>query len=151
MDSADALSYEPLHEFDTDGVRGFRHRRHVTFRSNNHDPTKLSYADGTIEGAFAFSRLNRAICVSMTNQSGQTAVRSKLLRSSKSPAALQAIAAQISNVLDFCGNLARSAPSRLAALVRTSLAALTWLAGVRRSFEKSKRRPRCSVMIPQLR
>ena len=117
MDSADALSYEPLHEFDADGVRGFRHRRHVTFRSNNHDPTKLSYADGTIEGAFTFSRLNRAICVSMTNQSGQTAVRSELLKSSESPAALQAIAAAAtSNVLDFCRNLARPAPSRLAAL-----------------------------------
>ena len=75
----------------------------------------LSYADSTIEGAFTLSSLNRAICASMTDQSGQTVIRSNLLKSSESPAALQTKAAQIRSVLEICRHLVRSAPSLLAA------------------------------------
>lgn len=47
--------------------------------------TGLGFADDTIDGAFTLYSLNHAICASMTDQSGQTAVWSKLLKSSESP------------------------------------------------------------------
>jgi hypothetical protein len=86
---------------------------------------KLCYADGAIEGALTFPSLNSAICASMTDQSGQTAVRLNPLKSSESPATPQATTAQTSSVLEACRYVVRAAPSLFAALLRTSFAALT--------------------------
>jgi hypothetical protein len=107
----------------------------------------LRYADGTIEGALALSSLNRAIWASMTDQSGQTIVRSNLLKSSQSPAAMQAKGRAGQELIESPqtpGELGTIAARRLRP---NELGSFDMTAGVRCSFEESKRRPRCSVVI----